>query len=172
VARAASARSARSAPGYRGRRTRFTAEQNVFLPSTIALRDLETPGKASATVPAFRGYGPDGRDDVWYIVTEAADYDVAKVLGVNFAPKLAFGADTDGSQEVTLRRGRLAFRGAVDFAPERFVSPAPARRRSRPPRRAPARSPTRSGPRSSSPRRARSSTSPSWPTGPASTTGC
>ncbi len=120
VARAASTR---PAPGYRGRRTRFTAEQNVFLPSTIALRDLETPGKASATVPAFRGYGPDGHDDVWYIVTEAADYDVAKVLGVNFAPKLAFGADTDGSQEVTLRRGRLAFRGAVDFAPERFVSP-------------------------------------------------
>jgi hypothetical protein len=75
---------------------------------------------------------PDGRDDVWYIVTEAADYDVAKVLGVNFAPKLAFGADTDGSQEVTLRRGRLAFRGAVDFAPERFVSPGTGRRRSRP----------------------------------------
>jgi len=108
-------------PAYRGRRTRFTARENVFLPSTIALRDLETPGRANATVPAFRGIGPDGAGDVWYIVTEAADYDVAKIMGVNYAPKLAFGADTEGSQEVTLARGRIRFRGAVDFRPERVV---------------------------------------------------
>ncbi len=118
---AAVSASAATTRGYEGRRSRFTREQNVFLPSTIRVRNLETPGRANATVPAFRGIGPDGEDDVWYIVTEAADYDVAKTLGVNFAPKLVFGADTEGSQEVTLDRGRLKFRGAVDFAPERVV---------------------------------------------------
>ena len=116
------ASAATTGSGYRGRQTRFTAEQNVFLSSTIRLRNLETPGRANATVPVFKGIGPDGRDNVWYIVTEAADYDVAKVMGVNFAPKLVFGRGTTGSQEVTLNRGRLKFRGAVDFRPERIVT--------------------------------------------------
>jgi len=111
----------RRTTGYRGRRRHFSAEQNVFLESTIRVRNLETPGRANATVPAFRGIGPDGKADVWYIITEAADYDVAQTLGVNFAPKLVFGRDTEGSQEVTLDRGRLEFRGAVDFRPERVV---------------------------------------------------
>lgn len=119
LARAATSGSSR---GYDGRRTHFSARQNVFLDSTIALRDLETPGKANATVPAFRGIGPDGRDNVWYVVTEAADYRVAKIMGINYAPKLAFGRGDDGSQEVTLDRGRLRFRGAVDFGPERIVT--------------------------------------------------
>ncbi len=101
------------------RRERHTDEQNVFLPSTLALRGLETPGEANATLPAFRGVGPNGRADVWYIVTEAADFEVARTLGVNYAPRLVFGRDTAGSQEVAIRRGRLRFRGAVDFAPER-----------------------------------------------------
>lgn len=104
-------------------RKRFTTEENVFLPSTIRLRDLETPGKANATVPAFRGIGPDGRADVWFIVTEAADYNVARAMGVNYAPKLVYGRGTGGSQEVTMRGGRLRFGGSVDFAPERFLRP-------------------------------------------------
>jgi hypothetical protein len=107
----------------RAPRARFTAEENVFLPSTIRVRDLATPGKANATVPAFRGAGPDGRANVWYIITEAADYSVAKAMGVNYAPKLVHGRGTGGSQQVTLRGGRMRFPGAVDFSPERFLHP-------------------------------------------------
>ncbi len=102
-------------------RTRFSAEQNVFLPSTISIRDLETPGKANATLPAFRGIGPDGKADEWYIVTEASDYAVAKVLGANFAPKLVHGRGSPGSQNVTLSGGRMRFRGTVDFSLTRVL---------------------------------------------------
>ena len=100
---------------------RFTAEQNVFIKSTLALDNLEDPDLANATLPMFKGIGPDGNDDVYFIVTEAANFYVAKLLGINYAPKMIFGRDTEGSQEVTLERGRLKFKGAVDFSPERVL---------------------------------------------------
>ena len=44
-------------------------------------------------------------------------------MGVNYAPKLAYGRGTGGSQEVTMSRGRMRFPGEVDFAPKRFLHP-------------------------------------------------
>jgi hypothetical protein len=108
----------------RDRRTRFTEEENVFLPSTIALDDLENPEEASATVPLFRGIGPDGNSDEEYIVTEASDYLAARLLGVNYAPKLVWARDSGGDQRARVEDGRLRFRGAVDFGPELVVEPA------------------------------------------------
>ena len=98
---------------------RFTEEENVFLKSALAVDSLENPDEANVTLPMFKGVGPDGEDDEYYIVTEAADFEVAKLLGVNYAPKLVFGRGTGGDQEVTLEDGRLEFKGAVDFSPER-----------------------------------------------------
>ena len=97
---------------------RFTEEENVFLKSTLAVDSLDNPDEANATLPLFKGIGPDG-EDVYYIVTEAANFYVAQILGVNYAPKLVFGRGTGGEQEVTLENGRLKFKGAVDFSPER-----------------------------------------------------
>ena len=99
---------------------RFTEEQNVFLRSTLAVNDLEDVDEANATFPLYKGVGPDG-DDVDYIVTEASNFDVAKRLGINYAPKLAFGRGSGGDQKVTLEEGRLNFKGAVDFGPERVL---------------------------------------------------
>jgi hypothetical protein len=99
--------------------------KDVFLPSTIRVARLATPGKANATLPAFRGVGPDGVADEWYILTEASDWDVAKVLGVNFAPKLAYGRRSPGSQKVTLSGGRMTFRGTVDFGLTRVLVEGP-----------------------------------------------
>lgn len=105
------------------RLTRFSEEENVFLPSTIALDDLEDPEMASAVVPLFSGIGPDGEADEEYIITEASDFEVAQLLGVNYAPKLAWARDSGGDQRVTVEDGRLAFLGAVDFGPELDVEP-------------------------------------------------
>ncbi|WNV73965.1 hypothetical protein [Geodermatophilus sp. DSM 44513] len=104
---------------------RFPAEENVFLASTIALNDLEDPEEATAVVPLFRGVGPDGRADEQYIITEASDFAVAQLLGVNYAPKLVWARGSGGDQQVSLdRKDRMRFRGTVDFAPERSVEPA------------------------------------------------
>jgi len=64
---------------------RFTEEQNVFVRSTLAVDDLEDVNEANATFPLYRGVGPDG-ENVDYIVTEASNFDVAKRLGINYAP--------------------------------------------------------------------------------------
>jgi len=108
----------------RDRAGRFSDEENVFLASTIALDNLEDPEEATATVPLFRGVGPDGVDDEEYIITEASDFRVARLLGVNYAPKLAWARGSGGDQAVTVEDGRLHFRGAVDFGPELSVTPA------------------------------------------------
>jgi hypothetical protein len=99
---------------------RFTRDQNVFLRSTLAI-DFE---RRTVTLPLFTGVGPSGAP-TYYVVTEAADFDVARLLGVNFAPKMVYARDTDGAQEVTFERGRLRFRGDVDFRPVRRVVAGP-----------------------------------------------
>ena len=98
---------------------RFTRRQNVFFPGALAVdfrRSVPT-----ITLPLYRGLGPDN-SPVYYILTEAANFNVAKLLGVNFAPKLVFGRDTDGSQEATIERGLIKFESNVNFSPVRSVT--------------------------------------------------
>lgn len=99
---------------------RFTRQQNVFFPGAIAV-DFQRRTK-TITLPLYRGIGPSGRP-TYYILTEAASFNVAKVLGVNYAPKLIHGRDSDGSQEATIVNGQIKFEGDVDFRPQRVVQP-------------------------------------------------
>ncbi len=99
---------------------KFTAEQNVFFPSALAI-DFTTK---MVTLPVYKGIGPSG-NPTYYIVTEAADFEVAKKMGVNFAPKLINGVGTTGSQQVTIENGMIKFKGDVDFSPERSITPGP-----------------------------------------------
>ena len=104
------------------RRRRFTREQNVFVRNAIAVNDLEDPTKANVTLPLFKGIGPSGKP-TYYILTETSDFIISKIFGVNYAPKLIHGRGSDGSQEVTIKRGFIQFRGDVDFSPVRRVEP-------------------------------------------------
>lgn len=109
----------------RERRDRFTDEENVFFPSTLAVSNLEDPEKADAVLPLFRGVDPTGNDDEQYIITEASDFDVARRLGVNYAPKLVWARGSGGDQKVSITGdGRIQFAGQVDFAPELVLEPA------------------------------------------------
>ena len=110
---------------FKERGERFSEEENVFLDSAIELNNLRDPEKANATVPLYRGIGPDGKADEEYIITEASDWGVAKVLGVNYSPKLVNARGSGGDQRVKIKNGRMAFRGAVDFGPELSVTPGP-----------------------------------------------
>ncbi len=101
---------------------RFDAEQNVFLPSTLAVDFTES--NPTVTLPVYEGIGPSG-EPTFYLLTEAADYEVAQMMGLNFAPKLAHGRDTDGSQQVTIENGMMKFKGDVDFSPVRSVGAGP-----------------------------------------------
>ncbi len=99
---------------------KFTSEQNVFFPSALAV-DFK---KKWVTLPVYTGIGPSGKP-TYFIITEGADYEVAKLMGLNYAPKLVNGRGTAGSQQVTIENGMIKFKGDVDFTPVRSVTPGP-----------------------------------------------
>jgi len=101
---------------------RFSADQNVFLPSTLAVDFTEN--RPTVTLPLYEGIGPSG-DATHYIITEAGDFEVAEMMGLNYAPKLVNGRDTAGSQQVTIENGMIKFKGDVDFSPVRALAPGP-----------------------------------------------
>lgn len=102
---------------------RFKASDNVFLKSALAV-DF-TYRNATVTLPLFRGISPSG-GAVYYIVTDASDFAVARAMGLNYAPKMANAAGTPGAQDVTIENGLMRFKGDVDFSPEYQVTPGDA----------------------------------------------
>jgi len=103
-------------PAYSpGRGVNFKSSDHVFVKSALAV-DF-TYRDASVTLPLFRGLSPQGKD-VFYIITEASDFDVARRMGVNYAPKLAEAIGSPGVQNVTLQDGIMKFSGDVDFSPK------------------------------------------------------
>lgn len=99
---------------------KFKASDNVFVKSALAL-DF-TYRAATVTLPLYRGLSPQGAD-VFYIITDASDFEVARQMGINYAPKMIKAAGTPGAQAVTLENGVMRFRGNVDFAPVYQVTP-------------------------------------------------
>ena len=74
-------------PAYSpGHGVTFKAADHVFVKSALAV-DF-TYRKATVTLPLFRGLSPDGKDE-FYIITDASDFEAAKSMGVNYAPKLS-----------------------------------------------------------------------------------
>lgn len=108
--------------GDRTRPGRFTREENVFLPSAIAVDGLETPGRATVTLPLYTAVTPDG-DEASYIITESDDPRVARQLGLNVAPRLAYAEGTGADQQGSVRDGLLHLEGDVDFSPEPVLVP-------------------------------------------------
>lgn len=102
---------------------RFKASDNVFVKSALAI-DF-TYRKANVTLPLFKGMSPKGQP-VYYIITEASDFEVARAMGLNYAPKMRQAAGTPGAMNVTLVNGVMQFPGDVDFSPEYHVVPGDA----------------------------------------------
>ncbi|UZO81524.1 hypothetical protein NBT05_03385 [Aquimarina sp. ERC-38] len=108
---------------------KFTAAQNVFLPSVLGIdfridRSV-VPEGPTARFPMFRGVEtlPDGRRRRgYYVITEASDLFMAKKLGVIYSPRMARAIGSGGEQRAFFnRRGRLVFEGSVDFSPKRSL---------------------------------------------------
>lgn len=112
----------------------FTAEQNVFLPSVLGIdfrldRDV-VPAGPTARFPMFQGWETLPNGDIreaYYVITEASDSDLARELGIIFAPRMAaaIGSGGDQGSEWT-DDGRLIFEGSVDFSPTRDLTPGGA----------------------------------------------
>jgi len=81
--------------------------------------------KGTVTLPLYQGFMGGSRKNVWYILTDVSDPEVASLLGLNFSAKLNFAAN--GARTATFDdQNNLVFdRGTVDFRPVRTVVPGP-----------------------------------------------
>lgn len=97
-----------------GKGVKFREQDSVYVKSALAIK--LSKNDASVTLPLFKGIAPTGKD-VYYIITDASDFDVAKQMGVNYSPKLKNAVGSGGEQYVTIEKGHLKFKGNVNFSP-------------------------------------------------------
>ena len=67
----------------------------------------------------------DGRN-VWYILTDVDDSDVAAELGLNFSAKLTLAANAARTANFDQNNDLVFNAGTVNFSPVRSVTPGPA----------------------------------------------
>ncbi|MEO7146001.1 MAG: hypothetical protein ABI165_21110 [Bryobacteraceae bacterium] len=80
--------------------------------------------KGTITIPLYLGHMKNGAN-VWYILTDVDDSDVAASLGLNFSAKMTFMANAARTANLD-QNGDLVFdKGTVDFSPVRSVTPGP-----------------------------------------------
>jgi hypothetical protein len=80
--------------------------------------------KGTITLPLYLGHMKNGMN-VWYILSDVDDAEVAALLGLNFSAKMAFMANAARTANLD-QNGDLVFdKGTVDFSPVRSITPGP-----------------------------------------------
>jgi hypothetical protein len=81
--------------------------------------------KGTITIPLYLGHMKDGKN-VWYILTDVDNADVANELGLNFSAKLTFAANGARTANFDQNNDLVFDKGTVDFSPVRSITPGPA----------------------------------------------
>jgi hypothetical protein len=102
--------------------------ESFFLPKTQQgpTSFKENAGPTIVTYPLYHG-SSRGRQVV-YVITDASNLSVARVLGVNYVPKLAQAAGTAAVQTSPSAIGSgngIEFPASVDFSPQHIIAPGP-----------------------------------------------
>jgi hypothetical protein len=79
--------------------------------------------KGTVTLPLYRGTMAGNGKNVWYILTETSDPEIASLLGLNFSAKLNFAGNGARTANFDADNNLVFDRGTVDFKPERKVTP-------------------------------------------------
>ncbi|WP_428229042.1 DUF7482 domain-containing protein [Flavobacterium sp.] len=106
-----------------GKGVNFRVQDSVYVKSALAIK--LSKNNATVTLPLFIGISPNGKN-VYYIITDASDYNIAKQMGVNYSPKLVNAIGSGGEQYVTIENGHMKFKGNVDFSPNLSIVPGNA----------------------------------------------
>jgi hypothetical protein len=80
--------------------------------------------KGTITIPLYLGHMKN-RKNVWYILTDVSDSNVADELGLNFSAKLTFTANGARTANFDENNDLVFDQGTVDFSPVRSVTPGP-----------------------------------------------
>ena len=82
--------------------------------------------KGTITIPLYLGHLKNGKN-VWYVLLDVDDANVAEELGLNFSAKLTFAAANGARTANFDQNNDLVFdKGTVDFSPVRSITPGPA----------------------------------------------
>jgi hypothetical protein len=82
--------------------------------------------KGTITIPLYLGHMKNGKN-VWYVLLDVDDANVAEELGLNFSAKLTFAAANGARTANFDQNNDLVFdKGTVDFSPVRSITPGPA----------------------------------------------
>jgi hypothetical protein len=76
------------------------------------------------TIPLYLGHMVDGRN-VWYILSDVDDSDVAAELGLNVSAKMTFAANAARTANFDVNNDLVFNQGTVDFSPVRSVTAGP-----------------------------------------------
>src|SRR5260370_23893553 len=79
--------------------------------------------KGTITVPLYLGHMKNGAN-VWYILSDVSDPNVAALLGLNFSAKMAFMSNAARTANLDLNGDLVFDKGTVDFSPIRSITAA------------------------------------------------
>jgi len=77
------------------------------------------------TLPLYQGKLAGTNKNVWYILTDVSDSNVAAELGLNFSAKLTFSSNASRTGNLDINGNIIFDAGTVNFAPERKIIPGP-----------------------------------------------
>jgi hypothetical protein len=77
------------------------------------------------TVPLYLGHLKGSGKNVWYILTDVDDSNVAAELGLNFSTKLTFASDSARTGNLDANGNIVFDAGTVNFKPDRKIIPGP-----------------------------------------------
>src|SRR6266478_1810592 len=102
-----------------------TVNQSLVGPVQLLKTGPVDATKGTITIPLYLGHLKNGKN-VWYVLTDVDDANVAAELGLNFSAKMAFMSNAARTANLD-QNGDLVFdKGTVDFSPVRSITPNPA----------------------------------------------
>ncbi len=77
------------------------------------------------TIPLYLGHLKGSGKNVWYVLTDVDDSNVAAELGLNFSAKLTFASNSARTGNLDANGNIVFDAGTVNFKPERKIIPGP-----------------------------------------------
>ena len=103
-----------------------TVNQSLVGPVQLLKSGSLDATKGTITLPLYLGHMKGTNKNVWYILTDVDDANVAAQLGLNFSSKMTFMANASRTANFD-NQGDLVFdAGTVDFSPVRKIVPGPS----------------------------------------------
>jgi hypothetical protein len=101
-----------------------TANQSLVGPVQLLKTGPVDATKGTITIPLYLGHMKNGAN-VWYVLTDVDDADVAAELGLNFSAKMTFMSNAARTANLDQNGDLLFDKGTVDFSPVRSITAGP-----------------------------------------------